>query len=323
MENIEQIITERFTNNSVSRHLVYEWEDIFSKNLSVPLKKESLIAQKRKLQRIGLLLPFAHPRKLSFVFEINLTLKNRIYNTNKVIPNIIDFYLKEEQLKSLELMYGKNPIVTVSSREVYDFLINKGVELNIAHLPLSISDRYKISDTTRFVKKYDLVLMGRQNPVLEQYLHRYVSTHHDFVYVYRKRVGNQFLYFTSKGESLGNINTRGLYMDLMQKAKAALYATPGIDGEEIRTNGFSQVTPRFFELISSGCHILARYEANPDTEYYELETIAKSITTYQQFEEELDFARLEIVDMAKYATYLKKHYTSERSKKLKEIIKTL
>ena len=59
------------------------------------------------------------------------------------------------------------------------------------------------------------------------------------------------------------------------------------------------------------------------TEYYELETIAKSITTYQQFEEELDFARLEIVDMAKYATYLKKHYTSERSKKLKEIIKTL
>ena len=30
MENIEQIITERFTNNSVSRHLVYEWEDIFS-----------------------------------------------------------------------------------------------------------------------------------------------------------------------------------------------------------------------------------------------------------------------------------------------------
>ena len=43
MENIEQIITERFTNNSVSRHLVYEWEDIFSKNLSVPLKKESLI----------------------------------------------------------------------------------------------------------------------------------------------------------------------------------------------------------------------------------------------------------------------------------------
>ena len=92
MENIEQIITERFTNNSVSRHLVYEWEDIFSKNLSVPLKKESLIAQKRKLQRIGLLLPFAHPRKLSFVFEINPTLKNRIYNTNKVIPNIIDFY---------------------------------------------------------------------------------------------------------------------------------------------------------------------------------------------------------------------------------------
>ena len=84
------------------------------------------------------------------------------------------------------------------------------------------------------MKKYDLVLMGRQNPVLEQYLHRYVSTHHDFVYVYRKRVGNQFLYFTSKGESLGNINTRGLYMDLMQKAKAALYATPGIDGEEIR-----------------------------------------------------------------------------------------
>ena len=139
---------------------------IFFQKLIRSFKKGKFNRPKRKLQRIGLLLPFAHPRKLSFVFEINPTLKNRIYNTNKVIPNIIDFYLKEEQLKSLELMYGKNPIVTVSSREVYDFLINKGVELNIAHLPLSISDRYKISDTTRFVKKYDLVLMGETKPCL-------------------------------------------------------------------------------------------------------------------------------------------------------------
>lgn len=323
MENIEQIITKRFTNDSVSNHLVYEWEDIFSQNLSCSIKKESLIAQKKKLQRIGFLLPFAHPNKLSFVFEMNPTIKNRIYNTDKVIPNIIDFYLKEEQLRSFEAMYNKNPIVTVSSREVYDFLKNKGLRLNIAHLPLSISDKYRISESTHFEKIYDMVLMGRQNPILEQYLHQYVSTHPDFVYVFRKHIGNQFLYFTSMGESLGNINTRERYIDLMRKTKIALYATPGIDGDERRTNGFSQVTPRLLELISSGCHILARYKTNSDTDYYELETIAKHITTYQQFEKELDFARSETVDMSKYAAYLKKHYTSERGKQLKEIIKSL
>lgn len=323
MENIKQIITERFINNSVSRHLVYEWEDIFSQNLSIPLKRQSIIVQKRKLQYIGFLLPFAHPNKLSFVFEINPILRNRIYNTNRVIPNIIDFYLNEGHLKPFETMYNKNPIVTVSSREAYDFLINKGLKLNIAHLPLSISDKYRISKTTHFVKKYDMVLMGRQNPILEQFLYKYVSTHHDFVYVYRKRVGNQFLYFSSTGESLGDINTREKYIDLMRKSRISLYATPGIDGDESRTNGFSQVTPRLLELISSGCHILARYKNNSDTDYYELETIAKSINTYQEFEKKLDFARQEEVDMGKYATYLERHYTSERTKQLKEIIKAL
>ena len=323
MENIKQIITKRFTNNSVSNDLVYEWEDILSYDLSAPLVKESFINRRKKLQYLTFLHPFAHPNRLSFVFEMTPTLKNRPYNTKNVIPNIIDFYLKDKQLKSFEMMYKKNPIITISSRETYDFLVHKGLKLNISHLPLSISDKYRITEKTHFNKKYDVVLMGRQNPILEQYLYKYASTHNDFIYVYRKRVNSQFLYFTSTGESLGNINTRKQYMELMRAAKASLYAPPGIDGDESRTNGFSQVTPRLFELIASGCHILARYRTNSDTDYYELGTIAKSITTYKQFETELDFARSEAVDMSKYAVYLEKHYTSRRSKQLKEIIKAL
>ena len=51
--------------------------------------------------------------------------------------------------------------------------------------------------------------------------------------------------------------SRDGYLDSMKKSRIALYATPGIDGGEKRTNGFSQVTPRFLEMVASGCNIIA------------------------------------------------------------------
>ena len=86
--------------------------------------------------------------------------------------------------------------------------------------------------------------------------------------------------------------SRDGYLDSMKKSRIALYATPGIDGGEKRTNGFSQVTPRFLEMVASGCNIIARYKTNADTDYYELEKFCQSINTYEEFEKEMDKCRI-------------------------------
>ena len=108
----------------------------------------------------------------------------------------------------------------------------------------------------------------------------------------------------------------------MKKAKCAFYTTPGIDSEKV-TYGFNQITPRFLELLASGCHIIARYVDNADSRYYEVGSFCKSIENYEQFESSLDYARNNDVDIRKYAEYLEKHYTSVRAKQIHQILSQL
>lgn len=251
-------------------------------------------------------------------------------NTKDIIPAIIDFYPKKEHIPIMENKYKRNPLVLISSKEVYDFFVDNNVKLPIAHWALSISDIYKITPDTRFEKKYDLVMMGRQNPMLLSFMEQYAKSHPDFIYVYRKIIKKEngsrdFFYYTSTGENLGAINSRDQYMDLMRHSRTGLYATPGIDDDERgnQTNDFHQVTPRFLEYVASGCHILARYIENSDTEFYELNKFSPCIETYEQFEQQMDFARSDEVDMKAYSDYLQNHYTSKRAEQLINILKNI
>lgn len=164
--------------------------------------------------------------------------------------------------------------------------------------------------------------MGRQNPVLLGYLKKYIEKYPDLYYVYRIQKNDQFLYFTSRGEALGDIKTRSQYIDLMRKSRIGLYATPAIDVEEPgrRVNGFHQITPRFLEYIACGCHVLARYKTNADTDYFELCKFCKSLSSYDAFEAAMNAARNSTVDFEQYRVYLKKHYTSERVKLLRDLV---
>lgn len=319
------ILSKRQFESWPSYDLVYEWEDEISKILSVPIKDEHSYLYNRILKRIPLLTRVLQTNKDCFIFEMSPVVKNRINNKKNIIPCIIDYYLADKYLSDFIFSYIKNKIVCISSKEVYGYLIDRNVDshLNLFHLPLSISDKYEIKSDTTFEKKYDLVLMGRQNSVLESFLKRYVDEHRDFNYVYRKQIGKSFMYYTSKGECIGDINTRQKYMNLMRQAKCGLYATPGIDGGEKRTNGFNQVTPRFLELLACGCHIIARYPKNSDTQFFQIERFSKSIETYEEFEIALNYARENEVDMCKYSEYLSKHYTSQRAKLLSNLLKNL
>lgn len=321
---IESILTKRSFVHHPSYDLVYEWEDILKEQLNCPIVNEKRILYRRFFNRIPLIPGIVQTNRISFKFEMTPIIRHRIDNKANIIPCIIDYFLQDKDLHDFVSSYNKNPFVCISSKEVYDYLVEKGVnnQVNIKHLPLSISDKYRINERTIQEKKYDLLLMGRQNPVLKRFFDIYIEKHRDLYYVYREQKGDEYLYYTSRGECLGNINTREKYMSLMQLSKCGLYSTPGIDGGEIRTNGFNQVTPRFLELIACGCHVIARYKQNPDTDYYQLSDFLPSIEDYESFERALDLSRKSNVDINKYSKYLSKHYTSNRVESLLKIIES-
>ena len=91
-----------------------------------------------------------------------------------------------------------------------------------------------------------------------------------------------------KGEMVFSNATRDNYFKAMKMSKVMLYSTPGIDGGEEKTRGLSQVTPRFLEAVSSGCHVLSRYKENSDTDFFDLNRITPHISSYEQFESEYD-----------------------------------
>lgn len=331
MREIKRILTDRNIEGEVFFDLVYEWENQLSKSLNVPLLDNWKLGKNRYFKRLPIpnVSRLLTKGKLSLYYRMSGFEKyNRWTNTRDIVPAIIDFYPTKEQIPRIEKDYKNNPLVLISSKEVYDFLKENHIKLPIEHWALSISDIYRITPDTRFEKKYDLVMMGRQNPVLLSYYKKYAETHLDFTYVYRviKNYDDghrDFFYYTSDGNNLGAINTREQFIGLMRQSRCGLYGTPGIDDDEKNnsTNGMHQVTPRFLEYIASGCHILARYPKNSDTDYFELDKFSPSIETYEQFEERMDYCRTHDVDMKFYSDYLKKHYTSTRAKELQDILK--
>ncbi|MCD7714067.1 MAG: glycosyltransferase family 1 protein [Prevotella sp.] len=322
---IEQILTKRNFMHLYYWDLAYEWEDVLSKQMGIPLHCISHLIDNRYVRHTPIINKLFKTRKVSFLFDMGVDINPwRANNKKNIIPCIIDFYLKDdEKLNKFYKSYSNNPVVLVSSYEVYSFLKEKGCPLNIKHFALSISDIYTFDEEVLTQKEYDLVLMGRQNPVLKSFLDKYIESHKDFKYVYRVQKDGQFLYYTSDGKFLGDMNTREQYMDLMKKARCGFYSTPGIDNDGKRPNDFNQVTPRFLELLTCGCHVIARYKDNPDTEYYQLKDFSKSINTYEEFEAAMDYARTHEIPVDKYKRYLSNHYTSKRAELLKQILSQL
>ena len=333
---LKYIYTKRDLESRVFYDLVFEWEDALERTLNLSYYPEYSSTAIYKIWRhkfirgIYRLCPFVcqplFPFSYGLKFDMNPHIGKRRPNSEHIIPWVIDFYLEDDQLSQFNTSYKHHPIVLISSREVYEYLISRKElvkDVNIRHMALSISDQYRISSETKFEKEYDVVLMGRQNPVLMSFFHRYVEAHPELKYVYRKIEGENYNYYAVHNgveTYIGAINKREEYMDLMHKARIGLYCTPDIDSDHTRSHGYNQVTPRFLEWISSGAHVIARYVPNPDTEYYRLQDFSEPIETYEQFEKAIDYAMTHEVDMNKYANYLAQHYTSVRAEEIKRIM---
>ncbi len=311
--------------------IIFDWEDILAKGLDIDIITRSerefnfdnWCREFYKKTRIPLFRLYAwfDMKRNPFVFMFDASTKRQdgIYNHKKYIPCLIDYFLDEQGYQQFLKAYSHNYLILVSSKEVYDFLLERNCPLKVEHFPLSLPDDFKVSG--KIEKKYDLVMFARQNPLLVEYIDRYEKEHSDFILVRRKYENGHYIYYlSSTGEIISVCDTREEYIALVMSSKVAVYTTPGMDGTRTDANGWNQVTPHFLEEVAGMCHIIARYPKNADTEWYEMDKICKCVESYEEFSCLMDRYRKEEVDCKKYKTYLEKHYTSQRVKLLKEIL---
>lgn len=317
--------------------LVWEWEDEMVKGLTncrLKVKKEFILkcrlplksySKKRKGVTIMKLLEyytgFCIDRMLIskahqiFHFDMSPQLEVNSWNQENVSVVIIDFYLTPEELPAFWKRYGKVNHLYVSNLQVLSFLNNNNPQRLVEHCPLSLPDKYAITKDTHFEKKYDVVMIGRQNPVLKKYLEKYRETH-DLTYALAKPVHDGHSHaFTDKGESVGDTDTREQYIEILKMGRVVLYSTSGMDNDRVATNGFHQVTPKFLEALACGCHVISRFDDNEDTDFYELRKMSSKVESYADFEAAMDRALATPVDMEAYSHYLAGHYTTAVSKK--------
>ena len=327
---IERILTNRRHFHEYFWQIVYEWEDFLSEQLKAPLLYNILSNRWfrfpwMKILGSGTSMPTT--KKFSFAFVMRpFCFDDNIAGKKNIIPAIIDFWSQSDtEIELFEKKYRNNPVVLISSKQAFDFLKSKQVDVNLFHWPLSLPDKYTFQPRE---KKYDCVLAGRPSAVLKEWMIQYSETHPDFTYVYNDRVAgrNMLNYVTSKGEVLGNgFSSRESFFELLQLSRVGLYSTPSIDKDKqtfngLASNGFDQVTPRLFEYIAAGCHVLARYSENADTEFFHLRSVAPHIATYDEFKARMNFSRTNPVDSSAYSEWLSHHYTSARVKSLEAIL---
>lgn len=329
---IRTIITQRFLLKWRSWQIVYEWEDVFRKEMktSFSINLDQRIKKEKKLIKLlfdSLQVSSKWESKPGFVFYmIPYHRFNQRNNSPYVIPCIIDWYLKtNEQLEDFFKKFSNHRLILVSSMQVYQFLKTINTPIPIGHLPLSLSDKYKITPETTFKKDLDVVLMGRQNPVLLNWLKQYSIKHPNLCIVSSEREKDKYRYYTQNGTYIAKAKTRNQYMSLMRRSRISLYSTKAIDDDNsvVNANGFNQMTPRFFEILATGNHVIARFIKNEDTDYFEIEKICPNTNSYESFERQMDYALTHPVNMKLYSDYLEKHYTSTRVKMLEELVKTL
>lgn len=325
---LNQLFTRRHNvGQNYAQPIIYEWEDVISKELKIPtLAYPSFY---RVINRLKIHNSLIGPYKNTFRFVINGRDYDEPMNHKHIIPCIIDFFEKGEQLQEFYKKHSQNKIVLLSSPFDYQYLKDNNCPLNIGLFAYSLADKYAITNQ-KVEKKYDIVLTGRQDSLLYSFFKEYVKRHPEVTYVKRgKELDNDTKktqgYYLNGKEFIGTIETREEFMNLQAQGRATLYGTQGYiqDGY---TQGFFHMTPHFLEIIACGCHVIARYPSGKegvDAQYYEFDKFSPSVETYEEFEAAMDHALKTDVDLDKYSSYMQKHYTSVRVKELEKLLNNL
>jgi hypothetical protein len=328
-------------------HLIYEWEDDLAAGLGVPVldalppfrralinrlsRKALRTAGQRTLAAVSNLVETANVFRPSngyyLVYELGANNEPNFSTSPKAIPAFIDLW-KHTDWKAFEALYRACPLVLISSLETLEYMQSIGCSLNLAHFPLSLSDRHRAAPGTVYEKKYDILLAGkldvRTSQILRDYLETFSQKYPKVEYLYQQEIDGEFHYVSNQRGPLGKFQSRESYIGLLQASKISFYSTPGLDGGEKRTGGFNPVTPRYLELLNAQCLLLGRYPDNAETRFYELEKVCPNVASYEQFEQTvLHYLAQETAPLDLYNEILQKHYTSQRAIQLQELLKQL
>lgn len=344
--NIKNIISDRKFESWVSYQLIYEWEDQLSQTLQIPIidnpdRVETTFINRLKYnisKRVSYplikLARFIFSKKkkdssvsLYFNLIVSAPIELKKSRLNKIIPVIVDAFIDEKFLPEFNSKYADCPLVLISSIEAYNYLKSVNCPLNIHYWGLSLPDKYKMSKEHIYHKKYDILLAGRQNICLEEYLQKYLQKNNDVdLNIVRSDIQNGQLIFTSSKDGvLGSFNSRDEYMQLLRKARIVFYATPGQDGGEKRTKGYNPVTPKYLESLSAQCKVILRYPDTVETQLYGLAQICPSIDSYESFENQINkyISEKNEFDIETYTDILNKSYTTVRAEELALIIERI
>ncbi len=325
MIKIRGIYTIRDTAQPHYWDIVFEWEDQLSVTLGVPLifigKKYNQIykpnALKKILNKVNLfqLLDrlFFHPSEYYVAFHIGPPGTYSFHSRNNVIPIIIDFW-KYENLQRLQSVFKISKYLFVTSREVFDYLKEEGVKLNVKLLSLSLPDKY-VGMPDLPTRDIDVIQIGRSNATFNEYMNKLQKEHPDLHYVFAERIEGEVQIISNKHLRMGLFKKREDFISLLRRSKISLVSAPGLDEDRIRTGGFSPVTPRFLESAACGCKLIGIYPDNADFDFYHIKEICPSVKDYPHFKELVNecLAKQHNPD---YSRFLKSHLTSKRAEEM-------
>ncbi len=325
VKKLNRIISQRRFSPYPSFRIVYEWEDILSQALGVPVRSPGEISNvlHRRFEKNGLtgLYHALTPQcSLGLRYIMTATTEEECWYNRNSIPVIIDFWLEEKDLPAFYKAFRHVPLILVTSREVYELLLSHGCPIPVEHWGLSVPDSYLDRLARQQEKKYDFCFFGRPNPFFLRLIDEYAAKHPGFEYVLNKGSIDNRSYVTNTGRHICADTGRESYLQMIAATRISCYTTPGIDESKAESRRFNQVTPRVFEMLSNRCHVIGHYPMNPDTQWYDLSSIVPNVDDYQAFEREMDRLLKEPFDVDKASAFLKKHCTSQRAVELQEVL---
>jgi hypothetical protein len=333
---LQRIFSDRHYQNWPSWQIVFEWEDQLAAACQLEIAPSpTRFLWQHKWQSYdnrkfgGRFHRWAHtlnPLKGSYTrlqpYSLYFEMAPRLYpafsNHKHTLPVLIDFWQKEA-IPAIAAQYKRCRYVLVTNAEVIQELQPFFEVGQLVHFPMSLPDKYHLLPNKTFDKRYDLVLSGRTNPVLWAYLQEFLVSYPDLEFLKQEEKQGTLHYISNKRGWIGEFQTRQAYADLLAASKVTFYATPGIDGGEARTAGFNPLTPRFFEMLAAGCHVLARYPATIETDWYDMKSVCPPVNDYETFKNQLLQALNSPGPVARNSAYLAQHYTSSRIPILKQL----
>ena len=311
-------------SRNASWQIVYEWEDIISKNAHIPIKYQTRflrilhsIFNKLKLFSIANL-SFGNNIFIHFC-SITTPLPSTYWNKN-VIPVLIDFWLQDKDIETFCKNIRKIPLLLVTSREVYNKLKDKCL-VPIEHWPLSLPDQYSIKKTTNYEKEYDFSFIGRPDPFFIRMIDEYCKRHPGFIYIQNHGDKGERYYCDNNGKFIARDNGRTSYLDMIKKTRITCYTTPGYDEAKKGANGYNQVTPRVFEMLCGGCFVIGHYPMSDDVMWYQLDKVVPNVNNYIEFESMLEKMLNTNLNISCVKRFMAHHYTSQRVGLLIDILK--